>query len=423
MSEIKYTLAEHPKLGEKKEEILSQHEMSRKAIDYILLNETKTKYYPVHELNESLYLHFKGFTKIDNLSTFKNLKALYLEGNKISKIENLDSLINLTSLFLHENTIQKIEGLDNLVNLTNLNLSDNLIKKIEGISKLINLTDFLIKRNRIGFEGLEDLKGLLETGKELRVLDISDNYIQDVNIIDEILSKIINLKVLYLSGNEVTRKIPNYRKTLIGKIKNLTYIDNKPIFNDEKRYALAFCKGGFEEERKEREKVKNEKKEKEQKKMEEFTKFYNEMYGIKNEDVKEEVKLSEDDKEKNKLEKLKKIQMKRNINNEIFAESEITYLPEIPKNNFTIPKNEIEVKEKSKDEDNKNEEKEIKENEKSEKNINDNFKEEKKEENNEKNNNDEDEIPSLEIVDKNINENNSNSFKVSIKETNLDDLD
>ena len=419
MSEIKYTLAEHPKLGEKKEDILSQHEMSRKAIDHILLNETKTKYYPVHELNESLYLHFKGFSKIDNLSTFKNLKALYLEGNKISKIENLDSLINLTSLFLNENTIQKIEGLDNLINLTNLNLSDNLIKKIEGISKLINLTDFLIKRNRIGFEGLEDLKGLLETGKELRVLDISDNYIQDVNIIDEILSKIPKLKVLYLSGNEVTRKIPNYRKTLIGKITNLTYIDNKPIFIDEKRYALAFCKGGYEEERKEREKIKNEKKEKEEKRMEEFTNFYNEMYGIKKEEFKEEVKLSEDEKEKIKLEKLQNIKKKRNINNDIFAENEITYLPEIPKNNFEIPKNEIEVKEEMKNEEKENNKK----NENEEKNINDNIQEEKKEEINEKNNNDEDEIPPLEIVEKNINENNYNSFKVPIKETDLDELD
>ena len=419
MSEIKYTLAEHPKLGEKKEDILSQHEMSRKAIDHILLNETKTKYYPVHELNESLYLHFKGFSKIDNLSTFKNLKALYLEGNKISKIENLDSLINLTSLFLNENTIQKIEGLDNLINLTNLNLSDNLIKKIEGISKLINLTDFLIKRNRIGFEGLEDLKGLLETGKELRVLDISDNYIQDVNIIDEILSKIPKLKVLYLSGNEVTRKIPNYRKTLIGKITNLTYIDNKPIFTDEKRYALAFCKGGYEEERKEREKIKNEKKEKEEKRMEEFTNFYNEMYGIKKEEFKEEVKLSEDEKEKIKLEKLQNIKKKRNINNDIFTESEITYLPEIPKNNFEIPKNEIEVKEEMKNEEKENNKK----NENEEKNINDNIQEEKKEEINEKNNNDEDEIPPLETVEKNINENNYNSFKVPIKETDLDELD
>ena len=419
MSEIKYTLAEHPKLGEKKEDILSQHEMSRKAIDHILLNETKTKYYPVHELNESLYLHFKGFSKIDNLSTFKNLKALYLEGNKISKIENLDSLINLTSLFLHENTIQKIEGLDNLVNLTNLNLSDNLIKKIEGISKLINLTDFLIKRNRIGFEGLEDLKGLLDTGKELRVLDISDNYIQDVKIVDEILSKIPNLKVLYLSGNEVARKIPNYRKTLIGKIKNLTYIDNKPIFNDEKRYALAFCNGGYEEERKEREKVKNEKKEKEEKRIKEFSNFYNEMYGIPKEEIKEEVKLSEDEKEKIKLEKLQNIKKKRNLNNDIFAESDITYLPEIPKSNFEIPKNEIEVKEESKNEEKENNIK----NENEEKNLNDNIKEEKKEEIDEKNNNEEDEIPPLETVKKNNNENNSNSFKVPIKETDLDELD
>ena len=63
----KYTLAEHPKLGEKKEEIGSQRIMNRKVIEYILLNESKTKYYSVHELNEFLFLQFNGFYKIENL--------------------------------------------------------------------------------------------------------------------------------------------------------------------------------------------------------------------------------------------------------------------------------------------------------------------------------------------------------------------
>lgn len=33
---------------------------------------------------------------------------------------------------------------------------------------------------------------------------------------------------------------------------NLKYIDDKPIFEDEKRYADAWARGGLEEERKER---------------------------------------------------------------------------------------------------------------------------------------------------------------------------
>ena len=112
---------------------------------------------------------------------------------------------------------------------------------------------------------------------------------------------------------------------------------------------MAFCNGDFEEERNEREKMKNEKKKKEKKRIKEFSKFYNEMFGIPIEEFKEEVKLSEDEKEKIKLVKLQNIKKKRNLNNNIFTESVIfSYLPEIPKNNFEIPENEIEVKKKVK---------------------------------------------------------------------------
>ena len=246
-----YHYAKYNRYMDKEIEEEEEQMMSRRYLDKILCSDFK-QYYRTHELNDILYLHYKSFKKIQNLDTFINLKVLYLEGNAISKIEGLDKLVNLTSLYLHENCIEKIEGLDNLCNLANLNISDNLIKKIENLKGLKNLSNLLLKRNRIGIKGIEDLQGLLELGKEIAVIDLSDNLIQDPKIVDEILTKFVDLRVIYLKGNDVVRKIPNYRKTLISKIDTLKYIDDKPIFDDEKRFALAFTRGGYEEERKER---------------------------------------------------------------------------------------------------------------------------------------------------------------------------
>ncbi len=61
------------------------------------------------------------------------------------------------------------------------------------------------------------------------------------------------LKVLYLKGNPVTRKIPIYRKTLIHKISNLTFLDDKPIDEGEKLAIEAYFQNGLEAERRVRE--------------------------------------------------------------------------------------------------------------------------------------------------------------------------
>lgn len=45
------------------------------------------------------------------------------------------------------------------------------------------------------------------------------------------------LAVLYLHGNEVTKKIQHYRKTLIHRIPTLKYLDDRPVFEDERRYC------------------------------------------------------------------------------------------------------------------------------------------------------------------------------------------
>ena len=53
-------------------------------------------YFP--KLNGSLYLHYSGFKKIENLDAFINVKVLYLENNCLTKIENLSHMKQLSCL-------------------------------------------------------------------------------------------------------------------------------------------------------------------------------------------------------------------------------------------------------------------------------------------------------------------------------------
>lgn len=62
-----------------------------------------------------------------------------------------------------------------------------------------------------------------------------------------------NLKVLYLRGNPIIRSIKSYRKFLIHKIINLTYLDDRPVDQGDKQASEAFFLGGLEAEKKVRE--------------------------------------------------------------------------------------------------------------------------------------------------------------------------
>ena len=155
---------------------------------------------------------------------------------------------------MHENMIEKIEGLDTMSDLRCLNLSDNLITYVSGLGNLVNLDSIQLKRNRIGKNGIEDVIGLLEC-PSLTVVDLSDNFIEDPEILPQVLEKMPKLAVLYLNGNEIKKKIRNYRKTLISRIPTLKYLDDRPVFPEDRRAAEAFARGGLEEERKERKQI------------------------------------------------------------------------------------------------------------------------------------------------------------------------
>ena len=68
-------------------------------------------------------------------------------------------------------------------------------------------------------------------------LDLTDNKISDELVLPEIFEKMPNLAVLYLHGNEVCKKIEHYRKTLIFKLKKLRYLDDRPVFDEERRFC------------------------------------------------------------------------------------------------------------------------------------------------------------------------------------------
>ena len=163
--------------------------------------------YETPELNDKLYLHFKGFHAIAGLEEYTKAGCIWLESNVLKKIENLDHLQELRALFLHQNMITKIENLQNLRSLVILNLSCNSIRVVEGLSGLPNLSTLNISKNHITTVG--DTQHLAEC-KSLTNLDLSANHIDDVKVLD-VLQQLPRLASLYLKGNTVVRPAPPCR--------------------------------------------------------------------------------------------------------------------------------------------------------------------------------------------------------------------
>uniref|UniRef100_A0A6A7G7U1 Dynein axonemal assembly factor 1 homolog n=1 Tax=Hirondellea gigas TaxID=1518452 RepID=A0A6A7G7U1_9CRUS len=241
-------------------------EMSKKVLKQLC---REKELYGTPELNDVLYLHYKGFKKIDNLDEYTSVKVLWLEGNGFAKIEGLENQPSLKHLYLQENYISKIENLEKLIELDTLNLSQNVIRKIEGLSHLQNLNSLILKRNRLKTKS--DLEGLLEC-KSLVVLDLSQNKIEDQSVM-EVFEQMPNLKVLYLKGNPFVQKIPQYRRRTIASLSSLTYLDERPVFPDERKRSEAWAKGGKVAEKAEIQRQIKEKKEKEDRQFRAFQKL------------------------------------------------------------------------------------------------------------------------------------------------------
>ncbi|CBZ56081.1 putative leucine rich repeat protein [Neospora caninum Liverpool] len=246
---------------------------------------TASGQYESPALNEKLYFHFRGFTKIENLDSYTQVRALWLEGNGIRKIEGLDNLKQLQCL--------EIQNLDSCTKLVMLDLSHNCIRRVQGLSSLPHLNNIKLAYN--AFETLDDIRGLAEC-RALTNLDLSHNCIEigdssksrrfattsapvrgGANLVEsnseaactstsdaetnedrndsdwledfvKLLRQLPGLTCLYFHGNPVIRKLPYYRKRIIAALPGLRYLDDRPVKALERNASEAWVKGGKEAE-------------------------------------------------------------------------------------------------------------------------------------------------------------------------------
>ncbi|KAF6256636.1 hypothetical protein COO60DRAFT_1627121 [Scenedesmus sp. NREL 46B-D3] len=241
-------------------------EMTKSALRELC---TQHKLYRTPHLNDKLYLHFKGFTHIANLEEYINLKALFLDSNALQSLDGLPRLEQLKCMYVQQNCLRSLRGLQQLPILDTLNVSSNGLDSLENLQDCPLLSTLTADHNHLST--WQALVPLLHC-TNLHTLDLQQNDIEDPAVMDAIITHLPQLRCLYLKGNPVVSNIKSYRKVVISRCPNLTYLDDRPVQDEERRCCeacTACCDllthahwepavGGIEAERTERAQIKEE---------------------------------------------------------------------------------------------------------------------------------------------------------------------
>ena len=219
------------------------------------------------ELNEILHLNHLGVQTIENLQLVPELQCLYLEGNSIETIENLDACPNLRCLYLARNYVEEIENLDMLKQLRTLDLSENRITTVENLEACDSLDTLNLRGNKLA--SADSIRHLTAC-KALKSVDVSKNRIAGSTDVVDVLLQLTNLTLLRAFENPFVKEVSGYRKTVLGNMQWLSYLDDAPAFDKDKRCAAAWLTGGVEAERAERDVIRAEEEATRQKNRENF---------------------------------------------------------------------------------------------------------------------------------------------------------
>lgn len=157
----------------------------------------------------------------------KQLKCLYLQSNCLTSLKGVELLKQLVILDVSYNKIEDTTCLEQLPHLSSLYINNNCLSAVEKMKSLSGCSS-------------------------LSTLDLSKNKLEDAEELLTVLERLTSLRALYLHGNAVVRNIDPYRIHITIRCANLTYLDDRPIREQDRASALAWIKDGNESLEKER---------------------------------------------------------------------------------------------------------------------------------------------------------------------------
>lgn len=138
--------------------------------------------------------------------------------------------------YVHQNRLRNLHGLERLANLDTLNVSSNGLDTLENIQSCPLLSTLIAEHNRLS---TPEALAPLSQCPHLHTLDLQNNNIENPAVVDAV-TQLPELRCLYLKGNPVVSKVPSYRKYVISKCKLLTYLDDRPVTEEERKCCEAW---------------------------------------------------------------------------------------------------------------------------------------------------------------------------------------
>lgn len=196
--------------------------------------------YTTPELNETLYLHYFGFSHLNGLGAFVGCTVLYLNNNALRCLDGLAPLVHLHSLYLASNALTSLSSLPVLPALRTLDVAHNSLTELVGLDAAVpQLQQLLASHNR-----LADATGLAGCADMLS-LDLSHNALDDEAAVSAALQPLrASVRTLLLQGNTLCRGAAHYRERWVAAFTALRWLDEYPVFDDERERVEAFARGG-----------------------------------------------------------------------------------------------------------------------------------------------------------------------------------
>ncbi|OEH78622.1 leucine rich repeat-containing protein [Cyclospora cayetanensis] len=251
--------------------------------------------HPLSKL-KCLYLEQNELTRIENLHCCPELVILDLSQNNISRIEGLSGLSRLSSFKIAHNKIASLVDileLQRCPSLTNVDISYNNLSLSEEHPSDFDLQKESYLAPACGatadLPASEAIVGIVEGSSQIekipaqqalaaRLMDPEnstqnsctpivvtpssrltgtpvEHFCSTTNTAAssefvECLKTLPSLSSLYLMGNPIIKQVMQYRRTMIANLPTLRYLDDRPVKEEDREAAIAWFRGGWEEEKK-----------------------------------------------------------------------------------------------------------------------------------------------------------------------------